>query len=180
MRTQVDSRKTSACMEMSWTISTSAISQPMWSSKCHFFCWFRGQNCQYQRTYYLGIILTCRGRARWLLPSLEIIWGVVTFAQSRATNVTQLYVARFFIGALEAPVFAGTHFILGEAQFWKQLDQEDVLTISFQGSWYSGPELFKRAGMWFICNPLGSMISGYLQAAAYTNLSGVGGMPGWR
>ncbi|KAI0146644.1 major facilitator superfamily domain-containing protein [Pestalotiopsis sp. NC0098] len=98
--------------------------------------------------------------ARWLLPCLEVIWGLITFAQSRATNVTQLYVARFFIGALEAPVFAGTHFILG--------------------SWYSGPELFKRAGAWFVCNPLGSMISGYLQAAAYTNLSGVGGMPGWR
>ncbi|KAK9788965.1 hypothetical protein SCARD494_09481 [Seiridium cardinale] len=98
--------------------------------------------------------------ARWLLPCLEIVWGVVTFAQSRTTTVTQLYVARFFIGALEAPVFAGTHFILG--------------------SWYSGPELFKRAGLWFICNPLGSMVSGYLQAAAYTNLSGVGGMPGWR
>jgi hypothetical protein len=24
------------------------------------------------------------------------------------------------------------------------------------------------------------MVSGYLQAAAYTNLSGVGGMPGWK
>ncbi|KAH8676066.1 major facilitator superfamily domain-containing protein [Xylariales sp. PMI_506] len=98
--------------------------------------------------------------ARWLLPSLEIIWGIVTFAQSRATTTTQLYVARFFIGALEAPVFAGTHFILG--------------------SWYSGPELYKRAGAWFICNPLGSMVSGYLQSAAYTNLSGVGGLSGWR
>lgn len=49
-----------------------------------------------------------------------------------------------------------------------------------EGSWYTGPELFKRAGTWFICNPLGTMVSGYLQAAAYTNLSGVGGMPGWR
>lgn len=48
------------------------------------------------------------------------------------------------------------------------------------GSWYSGPDLFKRAGTWFICNPLGTMVSGYLQAAAYTNLSGVAGMPGWR
>lgn len=64
------------------------------------------------------------------------------------------------VGMFEAPVFAGTHFILG--------------------SWYSGPELFRRAGTWFICNPLGSMISGYLQAAAYTNLSGVAGMAGWR
>lgn len=64
------------------------------------------------------------------------------------------------VGMLEAPVFAGTHFILG--------------------SWYSGPELFRRAGTWFICNPLGSLCSGYLQAAAYTNLSGAGGMAGWR
>ncbi|KAL4736947.1 major facilitator superfamily domain-containing protein [Aspergillus similis] len=74
----------------------------------------------------------------------------------RATNVHQLYALRFLVGMFEAPVFAGTHFILG--------------------SWYSGSDLFKRAGTWFICNPLGQMVSGYLQAAAYTNLSGVGGM----
>ncbi|KAI0001246.1 MFS general substrate transporter [Xylariaceae sp. FL0662B] len=100
-----------------------------------------------------GLLLMSRPRlARWLLPSLEILWGVCTFAQSRVTNVHQLYTCRFLVGMLEAPVFAGTH----------------------------GPELFKRAGTWFICNPLGTMVSGYLQAAAYTNLSGVGGMPGWR
>lgn len=118
--------------------------------------------------------------ARWLLPSLEVLWGIATFAQSQVTNVTQLYALRCrkssqhspvkyhinsdrkfsVVGMLEAPVFAGTHFILG--------------------SWYSGPELFRRAGVWFISNPLGSMISGYLQAAAYTNLSGAGGMAGWR
>jgi sugar phosphate permease len=55
-----------------------------------------------------------------------------------------------------------------------------ILISKNPGSWYSGPELFKRAGTWFICNALGTMVSGYLQAAAYTNLSGVGGMPGWR
>ncbi|GME65909.1 Vitamin h transporter [Neofusicoccum parvum] len=98
--------------------------------------------------------------ARWLLPTLEIGWGILTFAQSRVTNVRQLYVLRFFVGLLEAPVFAGTHFILG--------------------SWYRKQELFKRAGTWFICNSLGTMVSGYLQAAAYTNLSGVAGMAGWR
>ncbi|KPM41484.1 hypothetical protein AK830_g5061 [Neonectria ditissima] len=108
-----------------------------------------------------GMLLMSRPQlSRWLLPTLEILWGIVTFAQSRVTNVHQLYAMRFLVGMLEAPVFAGTHFILG--------------------SWYSGPELFKRAGTWFICNPLGSMVSGYLQAAAYTNLSGVGGMAGWR
>ncbi|KAG8162033.1 hypothetical protein KVR01_007798 [Diaporthe batatas] len=108
-----------------------------------------------------GMLLMSRPKlARWLLPTLEVLWGMATFAQSRVTNVHQLYVLRFLVGMLEAPVFAGTHFILG--------------------SWYSGPELFRRAGTWFICNPLGSMISGYLQAAAYTNLSGFGGMAGWR
>ncbi|KAJ5755642.1 hypothetical protein N7533_005185 [Penicillium manginii] len=99
-----------------------------------------------------------------LLMSRPKLWkyygGICTFAQSRVTNVNQIYALRFLVGMLEAPVFAGTHFILG--------------------SWYSGPELFKRAGAWFICNPLGSMVSGYLQSAAYTNLSGVAGMPGWR
>ncbi|KAJ0423517.1 major facilitator superfamily domain-containing protein [Aspergillus carlsbadensis] len=108
-----------------------------------------------------GLLLMSRPKlARWLLPTLEILWGICTFAQSRVTNVHQLYALRFLVGMFEAPVFAGTHFILG--------------------SWYSGPELFKRAGTWFICNPLGTMVSGYLQAAAYTNLSGVAGMPGWR
>ncbi|EKG15414.1 Major facilitator superfamily [Macrophomina phaseolina MS6] len=98
--------------------------------------------------------------ARFMLPTLEIGWGILTFAQSRVTDAKQLYVLRFFVGLLEAPVFAGTHFILG--------------------SWYKKNELFKRAGTWFICNSLGTMVSGYLQAAAYTNLSGVAGMSGWR
>lgn len=108
-----------------------------------------------------GMLLMSRPKlARWLLPTLEVLWGIVTFAQCRVTNIQQIYACRFIIGMLEAPVFAGTHFILG--------------------SWYSGPELFKRAGTWFVCNPLGTMVSGYLQSAAYTNLSGVYGMPGWK
>ncbi|SPO07422.1 related to transporter protein [Cephalotrichum gorgonifer] len=129
-----------------------------------------GNELNYLNVYYYtayvifqvpGMLLMSRPKlARWLLPSLELIWGILTFAQSRATNIKQFYAMRFLLGMTEAPVFAGTHFILG--------------------SWYSGPELFKRAGTWFICNPLGSMISGYLQAAAYTNLSGVGGLEGWR
>ncbi|KAL0262485.1 hypothetical protein SLS55_001453 [Diplodia seriata] len=98
--------------------------------------------------------------ARYMLPTLEIAWGVLTFAQSRVTSARQLYALRFFVGLFEAPVFAGTHFILG--------------------SWYRKQELFKRAGTWFICNSLGTMVSGYLQAAAYTNLSGVAGLSGWR
>ncbi|CAK7214554.1 hypothetical protein SCUCBS95973_002186 [Sporothrix curviconia] len=108
-----------------------------------------------------GLLLMSRPKlARWLLPTLEVLWGIATFATCKTTNINQLYAIRFIVGMLEAPVFAGTHFILG--------------------SWYGGHELFKRAGTWFICNALGTMVSGYLQAAAYTNLSGVGGLEGWR
>lgn len=118
-------------------------------------------------------------RARWLLPGLEVLWGVCTFAQSRVATVNQLYALRFLVGMFETPVFAGTQFILGKHVRWEAM-QQGWRNPSLIGSWYSGPELFKRAGTWFICNPLGTMISGYLQAAAYTNLSGVGGMSGWR
>lgn len=48
-----------------------------------------------------------------MLPTLEVLWGICTFAQSRVTNVHQLYALRFLVGMFEAPVFAGTHFILG-------------------------------------------------------------------
>ncbi|KAJ0273876.1 hypothetical protein COL940_009651 [Colletotrichum noveboracense] len=48
------------------------------------------------------------------------------------------------------------------------------------GSWFKNEELFKRAGVWFMGNSLGSMFSGYLQAAAYRNLNGVYGRAGWR
>jgi hypothetical protein len=61
-------------------------------------------------------------RARWLLPTLEILWGSCTFAQSRVRNVHQLYALRFLVGMFEAPVFAETHFILGKFQLWSLLD----------------------------------------------------------
>ncbi|CZR66881.1 related to transporter protein [Phialocephala subalpina] len=122
-------------------------------------------NVMYYTAYVVSqvplLLLLSRPKlARWGLPILEVIWGVLTFCQSKVTNVNQLYALRFLVGVAEAPVFAGTHFILG--------------------SWYKRSELFKRAGTWFLCNALGTMFSGYLQAAAYTNLNGVGGLSGWR
>lgn len=63
-----------------------------------------------------GMLLMSRpALARWLLPTLEVLWGIATFCHSRTTNVNQLYALRFLVGMLEAPVFAGTHFILGRA-----------------------------------------------------------------
>ncbi|ORY29542.1 major facilitator superfamily domain-containing protein [Naematelia encephala] len=98
--------------------------------------------------------------APYFLPTLEVVWAVLTFCQSRVGKLWHVYLLRALIGFFEAPSFGGTHLILG--------------------SWYRREELFKRAGVWFMGNSLGSMFSGYLQAAAYKNLNGVRGMEGWR
>ncbi|RSH85676.1 hypothetical protein EHS25_003817 [Saitozyma podzolica] len=122
-------------------------------------------NVAYYTAYVVGQIplmaLQTRPRlAPYLLPTLEIVWAVLTFCQSRVTKLWQMYLLRALVGFFEAPSFGGTHLILG--------------------SWYRKEELFKRAGVWFMGNSLGSMFSGYLQAAAYNGLSGVHGLAGWR
>ncbi|KAI9151385.1 Pantothenate transporter liz1 [Paramyrothecium foliicola] len=98
--------------------------------------------------------------APFLLPSLQIIWSIVAFSQSQIKYNWHLYILRALTGFFEASSFGGTHLILG--------------------SWFRDEELFKRAGVWFMGNSLGSMFSGYLQAAIYRNMNGVGGRAGWR
>lgn len=48
------------------------------------------------------------------------------------------------------------------------------------GSWYTPQEIGKRAMIFWLAGSIGQLFSGFLQAAAYTNLNGVGGHAGWR
>lgn len=48
------------------------------------------------------------------------------------------------------------------------------------GSWYTPRELGKRAVIFWVSGSIGQMFSGFLQAAAYTNLHEVHGLAGWR
>ncbi|RYP74061.1 hypothetical protein DL771_003250 [Monosporascus sp. 5C6A] len=119
----------------------------------------------YSTAYVVGQIplMTLQTKAKiapYLLPSLQILWAIIAFCQSKVTQNWHLYFLRALTGFLEASSFGGTHLILG--------------------SWFKNEELFKRAGVWFMGNSLGSMFSGYLQAAAYRNLNGVNGRAGWR
>jgi MFS family permease len=106
------------------------------------------------------MILSRPKLARWYLPTMEVLWSVLTFAQARLMSAEQIYGTRFLLGVLETPVASGSLYILS--------------------SWYRPEELFKRSGVWFVSNNIGVMFGGYLQAAAYTNLNGVGNMEGWR
>ncbi|KZT52581.1 MFS general substrate transporter [Calocera cornea HHB12733] len=118
-------------------------------------------NCGYMLAQIpLLLALSRPGWARWIFPGAELLWGIVTFTQSRAQNAGQLYAIRFILGMCEVPSFSGTNYILG--------------------SWYTSEEIYKRAGTWYISSGLGSMFSGYLQTAAYNGLNGVGGLAGWR
>ncbi|KAF4120332.1 Pantothenate transporter [Geosmithia morbida] len=115
-----------------------------------------------------------------LLPCLQIVWAVIAFCQSLVTKSWHLYLCRVITGFLEASSFGGTHLI---SEFYPPLTIGLVpreANIAPVGSWFKNEEVFKRAGVWFMGNSLGSMFSGYLQAAIYDNLNGVGGRTGWQ
>lgn len=42
---------------------------------------------------------------QFLVPSLDVAWGVFTLAQYKATSYQHLAAFRFFIGACEGPFF---------------------------------------------------------------------------
>ncbi|KAJ5742310.1 hypothetical protein N7533_011719 [Penicillium manginii] len=98
--------------------------------------------------------------SRYYPPTMELLWGIVTFCQARLRNEHDIFGIRFLMGVLETPAASGSIYILT--------------------SWYRADEVFKRAGVWYVSSNVGSMFGGYLQAAAYTNLNGVLGMDGWR
>ncbi|KAM0702302.1 hypothetical protein Q7P35_011212 [Cladosporium inversicolor] len=98
--------------------------------------------------------------ARYYVPTMETLWSVLTFTQSRLGSVNQIYGTRFLLGVLETPAASGSIYLLT--------------------SWYRSDEVFKRAGVWYVSSNAGAMFSGYFQAAAHKGLNGVGGMSGWR
>ncbi|KAM0807021.1 putative Major facilitator superfamily (MFS) profile domain-containing protein [Seiridium cardinale] len=98
--------------------------------------------------------------SRWYLPTMEVLWSMLTFVQCRLASDQQIFGLRFLLGILETPAATGSIYILS--------------------SWYRADEMFKRAGVWYVSSNLGAMVGGYLQAAAYQNLNGVSGFSGWR
>lgn len=96
----------------------------------------------------------------YFLPAADLLWGVFTLAQYKASNVTHLYALRFFVGALGGFFFPAVQWYLG--------------------CWYKRSELSRRGAIFFIASQVGSMSSGYIQAGAYARLDGRYGIEGWR
>ncbi|KAK7203713.1 pantothenate transporter [Myxozyma melibiosi] len=118
--------------------------------------------------YYVGyclfqipsnIVLT-KLPAQYYLPAAEVAWGLFTLGTAFIKNYKQLYVMRFFVGLTATACWVGNAHIVN--------------------SWYTRQELGKRNAIYQNVWPLGAMFAGYLQSAAYSNLSGHGGLEGWR
>ncbi|CAC9889999.1 unnamed protein product, partial [Aureobasidium pullulans] len=122
------------------------VTATFWASYCTFMipaCYFM--------THY---------PAKYVLPGLEVGWGICTLGLAWSQNLHNVYAMRFFTGIFECCSFTRTIYVIG--------------------SWYKPGEIGRRVSLFFIASPLGTMFAGYLQAAAYTNLHGVHGLAGWR
>ncbi|KAE8150935.1 major facilitator superfamily domain-containing protein [Aspergillus avenaceus] len=128
-----------------------------------------GNQLNYLNTVYMVGFITMqipltlamtRCPVNYFLPAADLLWGVFTLAQYKASSVTQLYALRFFVGALGGFFFPAVQWYLG--------------------SWYKRTELARRGAIFFIASQVGSMSSGYIQAGAYARLDGRYGIEGWR
>ncbi|KAF2421055.1 putative MFS transporter Liz1/Seo1 [Tothia fuscella] len=104
-------------------------------------------------------IMLTKIRPQYWIPSMEVIWAVLTFSLCRCTSAKQIYVLRFFIGLAESTFYPGMQYIIG--------------------SWYRKDELAKRSCIFHTSSALGTMFSGYLMAGVY-KLDGIHGYKGWQ
>ncbi|KAF9637273.1 Major facilitator superfamily [Lasiodiplodia theobromae] len=99
-------------------------------------------------------------RMHWLLPGMDLAWGVFTLLQYRANGYSEMMAYRFLVGLFESAYFPAVHFVLG--------------------AFYRGTELGRRGGVFYVGLTLGTLTAGLIQSAATSTLEGVHGLSGWR
>ena len=104
-------------------------------------------------------IMLTRVRPSIWIPTMEVIWSVLTMLLSQCNTARQMYGLRFLIGLAESTFYPGMQYIIG--------------------SWYRRDELAKRSCIFHASSAIATMFSGYLMAAVY-HLNGRGGMAGWQ
>ncbi|KAH6957870.1 major facilitator superfamily domain-containing protein [Ilyonectria sp. MPI-CAGE-AT-0026] len=123
---------------------------------------------QFQTVFVVGnvvgllpfIYLFPRVPMHYLVPTLDLLWGIFTLLQYRAQSFGEIAAYRFMVSLFEASYFPGVHFVLG--------------------SWYRSDEIGRRGGFFYIGLTLGTMTASLLQGAATEYLDGVNGLAGWR
>ncbi|KAH8882213.1 MFS general substrate transporter [Thozetella sp. PMI_491] len=123
---------------------------------------------QFQTIFVVGnvigllpfIYLFPRVPMHYLVPTLDLGWGIFTLLQYRAQSYAEIMAYRFMVSIFEASYFPGIHFVLG--------------------SWYRSDEIGRRGGTFYVGLTLGTLTASLLQGAASAYLDGVRGLAGWR
>ncbi|EAW08919.1 putative MFS transporter Seo1 [Aspergillus clavatus NRRL 1] len=121
-----------------------------------------------QTMYIIGAVLGqipfaylfTRSPMSWVIPALDIMWGIFTLLQYRVTSFGELMAYRFLVGWFEAAFFPGMHYIFG--------------------SWYRADEIGRRGGCFYVGLTLGTLTASLIQAGTSARLDGVHGLAGWR
>jgi ACS family pantothenate transporter-like MFS transporter len=106
-----------------------------------------------------GLIIQ-KVRPRIWFPLMTLVWALLTMACAACNSFGHLVPVRFFQGIAEASTYSGTQYIIG--------------------SWYKGPEVGKRVGLFQASGMVGTMFAGILMTAIYNTMNGVAGLAGWR
>jgi MFS family permease len=115
-----------------------------------------------QTMYILGAVLGqipfmylfTRVPMYYLIPFLDVAWGVFTLLQYRVRSFAELAAYRFLVGWFEAAFFPAIHFIFGMIF---EPSRFLVLTRTL-GSWYRGDEISRRGGVFYVGLTLGTYV----------------------
>lgn len=116
-------------------------------------------------------------RPSWWLPSLEILWGIITGLFAVTTNAKQAYILRAFLGLCESTAYPGMITLFSKIALQRDRSLNTDTRIV---SWYTPLEMAKRIGFYHSCQGVGQAISGAMQAAIVRSLEGRQGLRGWR
>ncbi|KAF5104726.1 hypothetical protein DV453_005134 [Geotrichum candidum] len=98
--------------------------------------------------------------SNYLLPFMDIGWGLFTLAIYKSKSAAQLQGFRFMVGVFESAFYPTINYLLG--------------------NWYTPTEYARRGGIFYWGQMLGILTAGLIQASALENLHNVGGLEGWR
>ena len=107
-----------------------------------------------------NLFLNKIGKPALYLPTVMIVWGVISAATAGAQSYGGLIAIRFFLGFVEAAYFAGCLFFLS--------------------SWYTRKELGSRTALLYSGALISGAFSGLITAGIKNGLDGARGLRAWR
>ena len=107
-----------------------------------------------------NLFLNKLGKPALYLPTVMIVWGVISAATAGAQSYGGLIAIRFFLGFVEAAYFPGC--------------------LYFLSSWYTRKELGFRCAVLYSGSLLSGAFSGLISAGITNGMDGLHGLRAWR